>query len=67
MYGVALGDLQRFIPAPAGNGKGHRICHHFQDGSSPRLRGTGPLGVGAPGFTRFIPAPAGNGHHQRPS
>ena len=33
----------------------------FQDGSSPRLRGTGRSGLARHAKLRFIPAPAGNG------
>ena len=40
-----------------------RLTH----GSSPRLRGTVPLGLGDGGVHRFIPAPAGNSSKPSPS
>ena len=56
----ALGEIERFIPAPAGNREGVTLTDVPVTGSSPRLRGTGSrLGLHRRP-SRFIPAPAGN-------
>ena len=54
-------DVQRFIPAPAGNGLLFQFPSEMSYGSSPRLRGTGVQPLRKMAIYRFIPAPAGNG------
>ena len=59
--GYAAVLVPRFIPAPAGNGRGGGSCCTPFGGSSPRLRGTERGGQCQDDECRFIPAPAGNG------
>ena len=57
----ALGDVERFIPARAGNGRQPSIPTAGMVGSSPRVRGTACAHRPVHPVLRFIPARAGNG------